>query len=141
MSGHRLAAIAAALSLATGACSGYADLPLPLREQAALAVESIAVFPGATGRAQITIDLPDDVAGPVVLVGHPLSATPGLRVTAWAWGPCPDGPPPSDDSPRLCLAIEADAATPTPGALTLSLVAESRADARRFTVFGDGAVP
>ncbi len=136
-----LAATALAATALAAACSGYADLPLPSRDVGRLEIESARLFSGATGRAQVSLTLPDDAEGPVVLVGHPRSATPEATVRAWAWGPCPDGPAPTGDAPRLCLAVATEAVVPLPTSLAISLVAETRGDGRRFSLFGEGALP
>jgi len=124
---------------AAPACAGYADLPLPLRELGALDVELAALAPGGPTRVQLALELPADATGPAVLVGHPAAdAYAGARVVAWAWGPCPDGPAPDDARPRLCVALEVSEEA-TDDAFTLTAVAETRGDGRRFTLVG--AVP
>ena len=133
-----LAALLAVLLTTLAACGGYAELPLPLRELAALDVESASLHPGAPGRVQVVLTLPEGALGPTVVVGHPAAdLAQGARVVAWAAGPCPAGPTPaaSDERLRLCLAIELVTTAP-PEALDLTAVVETRGDGRRFTAFG-----
>jgi len=123
-------------------CTGYSDLPLPLRELAALEVESADLHPRATGRVQVVARLPEDVEGPVVVVGHPAMApeSPGVRVVAWAAGPCSAAPPTTSGPLRLCLAVEVfDRALPE--ILIVTAVVESRGDGRRFTAVGEITAP
>lgn len=120
---------------AAPACPGYADLPVQVRELGGLEVEAAFISAEAPGRVQVAVDLPADAVGPAWVVGHPASAIDGARVIAWAAGPCPDGPAPVDARPRLCLALQVDAAT-LPDEIPLTAVVETRGDGRRFTCVG-----
>ena len=132
-----LARVAAAslVTVALTACSGYDELPLPLRELGSLRVERVDRFVEGPGVVQIALDPPSDASGPFAVVGHPAFQSDAGRVIAWAYGPCRGGPTPSDGALRLCLA--AQWATTSP--VAIGLVVESRADARRFTLFGEEA--
>ncbi|MFO0748749.1 MAG: hypothetical protein U1F43_24260 [Myxococcota bacterium] len=133
--------VAALLATFTAACSGYDDLPLPIRELGDLRVERVERFVEGPGVVQIALDPPNDAAGPFVVVGHPAfevgtSASTG-RVIAWAFGPCRGSPAPADAALRLCLAVQWSGTDPA----TLTVVVESRADARRFTLVGSEVTP
>ena len=54
---HRLL-LALAFAGSAIACGGYTDIPLPIREVASLTVEASALFPSATGRVQLAVDVP-----------------------------------------------------------------------------------
>ena len=130
-------ALGLALAMPLSACSGYADLPLALREAGTLELESATLAAGAPGRVQVAIALPDDAIGPAVMVGNPsVDPTLGAEVVAWAWGPCPDGPAPGDARPRLCVALAVTSSAPA-AAFFLTAVVETRGDGRRFTVAGE----
>lgn len=122
-------------ALALTACPGYADLPVPVREVGGLEVEAIFLSSEGPGRVQVAIDVPADAVGPAWIVGHPASALDEARVVAWATGPCPDEAAPGDARPRLCLALEVQAAT-LPAEIPLTAVVETRGDGRRFTLVG-----
>jgi len=139
----RLAArlLTTATLAAVAGCSGYAELPLALREAGDLEIESATLAAGAPGRVQVAIGLPDDAIGPAVMVGNPtVDRSLGGEVVAWAYGACPDGPSPSDARPRLCVAVMVTTTAP-PDALFLSAVVETRGDGRRFTVGGEVPLP
>lgn len=119
-----------------GACDGYADLPLPLREFGPLRVERVARFSEGPGLVQVALDPPRDALGPFVVVGHPSVLSDGAAVLSWAVGPCAGAPSPSDSALRLCLAIELARGGAVPPAIAIGVVVESRADARRFTLTG-----
>lgn len=125
-------------------CEGYADLPLPLREFAALRVERADRFSEGPGLAQIALDTPSDALGPFVVVGHPSALSDGATVQSWAFGTCRGSPPPanpSDTALRLCLAVAYASGGSPPPPLAIAIVVESRADARRFTLSGVEASP
>ncbi len=155
--GLLLLILAGALPLAasaTGGCDGYGELPVPHREDAPLTVEATALRAGTTGLVQLSVQLPEDASGPLVVVGSPVvepgdgatgstdaapqasGSAPGA-VQGWAWGPCdglggPEGPP-GPGQVRLCVAVW----TPGPGPLALALVLEARGAGRRFTARGE----
>lgn len=122
----------ACIALMVTACSGYDDLPLPIRETADLRIEHVERFTEGPGVVQVALDPPGDAAGPFVVVGHPAAQSQGARVIAWAVGPCRGQAAPSDNATRLCLTVQWSADEP----LILTTVIESRADARRFTLVG-----
>jgi len=113
-------------------CSGYDDLPLPLRELGELRVERVERFVEGPGVIQIALDPPSDAAGPFAIVGNPAIQTDGVRVIAWAAGPCKGAPTPPDSALRLCLSTQWSSIEP----VVVTVVVESRADARRFTLVG-----
>ena len=120
------------------ACDGYADLPLQLREFGALRVERADRYSEGPGLAQIALDVPSDALGPFVIVGNPQVVSAGAEVQAWAVGTCRGSPPPapSDPAMRACLAVLYARGVPAPEPLSVAIVVESRADARRFTLVG-----
>lgn len=133
-----LTLLTAVAALAAG-CAGYTDLPVPIRELASLEVESAALFPGATGRVQLAASVPDDVTRPLTLVGPPRTASgSGTAVASWAVGACPDGLA-TTPALRLCVAVEAGPLIAYP--VTVTVVVESRADDRRFTLLGEIPAP
>jgi len=121
-----------ALAFVLCACGGYDELPLPLREQGTLRVERVERFVEGPGVVQVALDPPSDATGPFVIVGHPAFQSDGARVIAWAVGPCRGSPAPSDSALRLCLTTQWSGLDPA----IVTLVVESRADARRFTLAG-----
>ncbi|MCB9733563.1 MAG: hypothetical protein H6745_13260 [Deltaproteobacteria bacterium] len=121
------------------ACGGYTDIPLPIREVASLTVEASALFPSATGRVQLAVDVPADVARPLTFVGPPQTvAGTGTAVASWALGACPDALA-TTPALRLCVAVEAGPVIAYP--VTITAVVESRADNRRFTLIGEIPAP
>jgi hypothetical protein len=120
------------------ACDGYADLPLPLREQGPLSIERVERFSEGPGRVQLVLEPPADALGPFALVGHPTVTSSGAAVLAWALGTC-DGSPAPDPRLRVCASVRWTRGGATPTTLGMALVLESRGDARRFTLSGEVA--
>ena len=120
------------------ACDGYADLPLPLREFGTLRVERADRFSEGPGLAQIALDVPSDALGPFVIVGNPQVVSDGAAVQSWAVGTCRGSPVPPTNDPamRACLAVLYTRGATAPAPLSVAIVVESRADARRFTLVG-----
>lgn len=117
------------------ACSGYADLPLAMRESGTLRVTRIDRFSEGPGQVELALDVPTDAAGPFVVVGHPDLATGGI-VQAWAFGVCRGSPTPPDTAMRVCLAVAWERGVVQPETVVASIVVESRGDGRRFTLVG-----
>ncbi|MGM0575085.1 MAG: hypothetical protein ACQEXJ_05075 [Myxococcota bacterium] len=118
-------------------CDGYTDLDLPRREDAGLRVEHVDLHPGAAGRIQAAVVLPDDAAGPVVVVGQPAVGGVAANVVNWAVGPCPGFPEATEEAGlRLCAAVRTEVGLPIEG-MVLGVVVESRGDDRRFTAEGE----
>ena len=136
-------ACVALASAAVAGCGGYAELPLPVRELATLTIESVDLHPGAIGTVQCRVSLPEDVEGPLHVVGPPISGGGAVAVVNWAYGPCGDEVPEGADvgsALRLCLAVESTVGLPPWGA-ALGLVVDARAQARRFSVVGTLEAP
>lgn len=119
------------------ACGGYDEVPLALREAAELRVERVERFVEGPGVVQIALDPPSDATGPFVIVGNPAIQSTGARVIAWAVGPCRGSPAPNDTALRLCMSTQWASTTP----VIVTVVVESRADGRRFTLAGAEAAP
>lgn len=117
------------------ACAGYDDLPLQLRELGGLRIERVERYVEGPGVIQIALDPPNDATGPFVVVGSPTVESTGARVIAWAFGPCKGAPTPPDSAQRLCLSTQWASHEP----LFVTVVLESRGDARRFSLFGSEA--
>jgi hypothetical protein len=129
-----LASWGAAAWLLVAGCTGYSELPFPLREQATLQVEALELFPGDVGRLQVKLDL--EAVGPWVLVSNPEILEANLSVVSWALGVCPGlGEPGADPSLRLCIAAYWDGSAAI-DSISLGLIAQRVADGQRFTVFG-----
>ena len=137
--------IIALLGLLAISCGGYAELPVQIRETAALTVEEVTLFPGATGTIQFTIVAPEDVTGPLWVVGGPeiIAPDPRIRAGGWAHGPCHSwSPAPTlpDAAIRLCLTLYTPAGAPPEG-VVLGAVVDARAQARRFSAIGEVMAP
>lgn len=138
------AAFTAACALLATACGGYADLPVQVREQAELQIEAVSLFPGAVGTIQVALVAPEDVDGPLWLVGTPdaIASNVDVTVVGWAYGGCGGA---SDESPpdgvlQLCIALHTPGAV-KPEGLLVGAVVDARAQARRFTVIGEVSLP
>lgn len=129
--------IPCALGVPLAACDGYADLPLPLREQGPLEIEAVSRFTEGPGRVQLVLAPPADALGPFAVVGHPTVLSGGATVLAWALGTC-SGPAP-DPRLRVCATVRWTRGGASPAPLAMALVLESRGDARRFTLSGEVA--
>ncbi len=128
----------ALLSLAS-ACGGYAELPLPVREMASLESEGVDLYPGAIGQVQLVTAMPEDVVGPLFVVGPPIVSQGASVTVSWSIGRCPGFPPPPEgDDPllRLCVALFTAEGT-LPPLLGIDAVVEERHSGRRFTVGTD----
>lgn len=124
--------------LAASACSGYGDLPVPVREAAPLVVEAVALAPGRTGRVQVRADLPASVTGPIHVLASPVTFEPNAAVLGWSAGPCPGlAAPQTPDPARLCLAVVTATGVGADAPFTVNVLFEARAQARRFTVTGE----
>lgn len=140
MSRARQAAVAALLAVLAGGCGGYAELPIPLREEATLVVESADLHPGAAGKLQLRLDFPDDVdapSGPVLVVGPPAAIATNVDPTVinWAYGTC-DGANASASPLRVCLAVFMPPGE-LPVGMRVGLIVDSRTESRRFSAIGD----
>jgi hypothetical protein len=128
----------AAAALSASACSGYGDLPLPVREEAPLVIEAVDLTPGRTGRVQVRAELPASVSGPMHVLASPVTFDPNAAVLGWSAGPCPNLPAPQTPDPaRLCLAVVMATGVGADRPFTLNVLFEARAQARRFTVTGE----
>ncbi len=128
-------AVACATFATSGACGGYAELPLPVREQATLVAEYTSLSPGDVGVVQLAADLPD-VEGAIYVVSPPEAAGPGVTLENWAIGSCPGAPTPAlDGAFRVCIALRTTAGVAPTGSL-VGLVLDARAQGRRFTAVG-----
>ncbi|MEZ4265657.1 MAG: hypothetical protein R3F39_04710 [Myxococcota bacterium] len=139
---NHLLTTALALTLLLAGCDAYNDLPLQQRERAVLSVEHSALYAGASGVLQVVADLPVDAAGPVVVVGIPVSSSSAsLRVDGYSVGACPGQSAPSDGRLRLCVAATVGVGARPEIPPQLGLVVEARSSARRFNVAGDVTLP
>ncbi len=130
------------LLLLISACSGYGDLPLPLRESTAMVTTWVDLYPDATGRIEVAPELPPDAAeGLITIVGSPQSDHAFAQVINWAAGPCRDETR-TQDVPlgTICVAVYTDQALGAT-AFNLTWVVELRASGRRFTVDGEVTRP
>lgn len=120
------------------ACDGYADLPLPLREQGPLSIERVERFSEGPGRVQLVLEPPADALGPFALVGHPTVLSGGATTLSWALGTCDRRAAP-DPRLRVCVTVRWASGGAAPEPLAMALVLESRADVRRFTLSGEAS--
>lgn len=130
-----------ALVLAGGsaACDGYAEIPVPVREGAELTVESVDLHPDAVGLVQVSVTLPEEYQGTMVVVDPPTTYVAHAGVVSWAVGACPRNElPETAVTIRLCVAVLTFAA-PSAEPFDLHLVLEARAHSRRFSVSGEVA--
>ena len=122
----------------TTACDGYAELPLPVREQADLIIESVDLHPGAAGLIQVAVELPEDVTGPIFVVVPPLTTSDRAATINWAVGACPTlGADQTTARLRLCLAVETIAGGEKIEPFSLQGVIEAWGPRRRFNVSGE----
>ena len=113
-----------------------------MREQAEMTIEAVSLFPGAVGTVQVAVSPPEDVQGPLWLVGPPDAVADNLQVilVGWALGPCSDAAVADDEALRLCLAVYTPG-TVRPEGMLVGAVVDARAEARRFSVIGEVTVP
>ena len=124
-----------------GGCGGYAELPLPVREDAALVAEYAALSPGEVGLVQLAAELPGGAQGAIYVVSPPEAAGPGVTLENWAIGTCRGAPaPPLDGAFRMCVALRTTEGVAPTGAL-IGVVLDARAEGRRFTAVGGVAAP
>lgn len=131
-----------ALGLCQAACDGYADIRVPERETAGFEASAVDLHPGAVGRVQIDLQLPDAARGPFFVLSPPQTAGGVIRVANWMVGPC-QGLAPADEGAALTLCVAVDAATAAeqPEGFGLSLVVDARGSGQRFTVTGEVELP
>jgi len=129
------------------ACDGYAELPIQVRERAEIVVEAVSLSPGAVGTIQVAVLGPDDLIGPLWLVGTPAAIADNthVQVVGWAHGPCrpwtaTPATPDEDAAMRLCLAVYVSPSV-RPEGMLIGAVVDARAQARRFTAIGEVTVP
>ena len=138
--------VIALLAIGASACGGYAELPIQVREQAQLSVEAVSLHPGAVGTVQIALQAPDDVVGPLWLVGGPevLAEDAAIRIVGWAYGACRAWTPatdvPEEAALRLCLAVYTPRSQ-RPTGVYVGVVADARAQARRFAAINEVVAP
>ena len=123
-------------------CSGYGDLPLPVRHVAELSVSRVDLYPDAAGRVEVAPKLPDDATGEqVMVIGAPESDSVFATVINWASGPC-EAPHGAANAPpgTICVVVYTDRAL---GDLSFNLVwvVALRASGRRFSVGGEVSRP
>jgi hypothetical protein len=131
------------------ACQGYWEAPIQVREQLDATLERVDLYPGAIGTVQVRLDGPDDLSGPLWVVGNPevLAEDPALAVIGWGYGPCkawpqaPEEPPAdSETSVRLCVAVYSPP-SPLTAPFYIGAVVDSRSERRRFTAAAEVIVP
>ena len=134
------------------ACQGYWDAPLQVREELSINVEAFNLHPGAIGTLQLSLNAPEDVEGPLFVVGSPdiLAEDPAVTPVAWGYGACSahDGPGSAPDSQgqedkaslRVCMAVYTPAAA-TWSPLYVGLVVDSRRKRRRFSATAEVPPP
>ncbi|MGB0592391.1 MAG: hypothetical protein ACPGU1_22120 [Myxococcota bacterium] len=143
-------------ALGLTACQGYWEAPIQVREQLDGALERVDLYPGAVGTIQLRFDAPDDLSGPLWMIGSPeiLAEDPRLAVIGWAYGPCnawpqaADAPTyePADESGdaeqalRLCVAVYLPL-TPPASPFYIGAVVDSRLEGRRFTAAAEVVQP
>ncbi len=134
-------AVMAPLLVLVAACNGYGQLDVPVRETGVMVVESQELFAGRLGTVQVRIDLPDDVTGPLFIIGSPSILSSNATDVNWAHGPCghPDAPvePTPSWSLRLCVAVAMQSGVGRDAPFTVFAIVEDRAGHRRFDVTGE----
>ena len=128
------------LALLLACCDGYTDLPLPVRENAALMTDGLSLYPDALGVIQLSANLPEDVTEPLFVVSPPYVREVIPVSVNWARGACPtlQVSPPSDSAYTVCLSLYAPGGF-YPGGFTIDMVLEERATGRRFNMVAEVA--
>ena len=131
------------VAMSAVACSGYADLSLPVRQSAQATVESQELFPGRLGTVQLRLSLAsgDAPVSPLWVVGAPDIVATNASDISWAYGPCGHPGAPTDalgpEALRLCVAVSMREGPGAGAPFTIFVVVEDRGAQARYAAVAE----